>query len=484
MRTTALPTRSPAGRRFGAIVLVAISGLLAACAMSQSTLVSPKDAVGCRSSAGAYNLSKSYIAFDIHKEPTGIGTAQGYFLRVPGAPQSGIAVMVKPDPQYTYCLDYLASATSNDTFKVEKDKHILKKISSKADDQSAVIASTLIKTLFVGLSENPNFDQTRTMARSLGRATLGGTLVFSGVIDPFDHDDVNRINDSIRDFGYCLFLEGEPVDPGHDDVDAYCENPIAWARNRSRRITGLHGVPQKASNAPKTIDRAGQDVAPRNYAQGVFYRPRIGVTYYLYVKENLKLRGVRGAWKMRATATAFLENAAPVFSVGVDRTFFATRETTLDFDQGVLKDVTISKTSEVAGFVTIPLQVAQSVVALPANIIQVKINLTNNNAALVIAQDALVNAKINLANSQRTLAATPVPGATPGGGQRSLGDVSGPQSFAANGGYAQCMSPCLSRGPGNSEPACSRYCTCKVNLCAGKGDDLACENSCRTYLDQ
>ncbi len=471
---------------------IATAMFVAACAMSQSTLVSPKDAVGCESSGGAYSLSKSFMAFEIHQEPTGIGNNLAHYIRLPGAlaadaKKSGIAVLVRPDPTFTYCLDYLSSITSNDTFNIEKTDHILSKVTTVSDDQSVKIAQNLIKTLFVGLSENANFyDDKGQVQRNLARATLGSTLVFSGVVDPFDHEDVNRTNDAIRRFGYCLFLEGEPIDPGHDDIDAYCENPMAWNRKHlpARSTSDWRG------HAKRTIDRVGHATPPRKFSQGIFYRPRIPVTYYLYVKDNLKLKNVRGAWKLRGTQTALLENAAPILSVGVDRTFFANRSTTLDFDQGALKDIKISKGSELANFSSIPLQVAQSVVALPTNIIQVKINTANNEAALIAAQDNLIKVRRELA-ADRLAAANAAAGTSStsnangggggGGGSQDVRNLSGSQSFAGGNGNPQavCFTQCMAQGVGSSEPKCTQYCSCRTSVCLPKGyDDLACSNFC------
>lgn len=470
----------------GAIVAAAL--MVSACAMSQSTLVTPKDPDGCQSSAGAYSLSKSYIAFDIHREGTGVGNGFAHYMRVPTpdaetkVKAAGLELRVKPDPEYTYCLDYLSSVTSADTFSISKKDHILTNISTVADDQSTKIVSNLVKTLFVGLSGNAGFDPNNQGQRNLSKASIGSTLVFSGVVDPFDHEDVNRTNDAIRQFGYCIFMEGEPIDPGHDDVEAYCENPMGWSRHNL--------TPKRQSNwretAARSIDRAGQTQAPRKYSQGIFYRPRMPVTYYLYVKDNLKLKNVRDAWKLRGTATAMMENAAPVLSVGVDRTFFAKRETTLVFDAGVLQDVTIKKGSELANFSTIPLQVAQSVVALPANIIQVKINTANNEANLIAAQDSLIKARRDLA-ADRLAAAnqTPLPGtaaaesfAAGGGGVRNLSGGAASNGSGGGNPNAVCFTQCMA-GTGVSEPSCTRYCTCRIAQCVSQGyDDNACSKFC------
>jgi hypothetical protein len=130
-----------------------------------------------------------------------------------------------------------------------------------------------------------------------------------------------------------------------------------------------------------------------------FYRPRLPYNYMLLVKKN---KQVAGGWELRGSSeTVMLENGSPVFSVPIDRTFFTTRETALAFDDGVLQDVSIKKGSELLGFVQLPLAVAQTVAALPASILQVKIDGTNNRHKLIKAQPDLLAAHQSYATSLR-----------------------------------------------------------------------------------
>jgi hypothetical protein len=100
--------------------------------------------------------------------------------------------------------------------------------------------------------------------------------------------------------------------------------------------------------------------------RGILYRPN--QTYNLVVfRRRDPQSGTR--WRLFQTKRIEMPNASPIFSVGVDRSAFVTRKTTLlAFDAGVLRDITIEKPSEVLSFVEIPLRVAQVVVAVPAEI--------------------------------------------------------------------------------------------------------------------
>jgi len=437
---------------------------LAACAMAESTLfdVGTGDGSGeCHSTAGLYHLSKSTIRIKVNEFIDQTGVGDFYIDKVESR--------VKPDPHHVYCLDFLASPTSVDTFLVKKSNGLLEKISSEAKDQSVEIAKTLIKTLFVGLSGNPQFDERLTQARSFGLPPrLGSTLRFEAEFDPFNKPQVAMINDALNDFGFCLVLDGQAFDDRHEDIDSYCDHPT----RRKRRTAQL----TKASTM-----EALRPAKPGG--RGIFYRPRQPYKYYLFAKRN---RQVSGGWQLRGTETVYFENNSPIFSIAIDRTFFAERKTTLVFDNGALRDVEITKDSELAGFVQIPLTVAQSIAALPANIIQVRIDATNNRNALIKAQSELLAAERR--RSERLLQ---LRGLQPAGSQnRSLdprfnGATRDVQSIDGNANRAltltgvpshdQCMIDC---SKSESDGAiCNKFCGCMIS-CAPSGDQTSCKRVC------
>jgi hypothetical protein len=140
---------------------------------------------------------------------------------------------------------------------------------------------------------------------------------------------------------------------------------------------------RKGGAAPKS----GADMI-----RGIYYRPRIPHLVQVYIKDNPDLLG---GWKLRLSNAVEMENVAPIVQVGIDRAAFTQKKTTLVFDEGMLSRVCIYKKSELKGFIEIPLYLAQSIVALPATIVQVRIDQTNSHQAIVAAEEQLIKTQLH-----------------------------------------------------------------------------------------
>lgn len=434
----------------------------ASCSMSSSALVNDKAPVGCHSDAGSYYLGKSLLKVKVRELAAAEEATKkaGYYI-------DAVTVEVQPDRRYPYCLDYLASATSNDTFLIEKTagKSLIKKITSSADDKSKEIATDLIKAAFIGISHNPNFNSNLAQAT---RATFGApriaadTLRFEAEYDPFNAHQTAVINDALNDFGFCLVLEDQALDSKYASIDDYCDHPLQYSSREAQLIkatTEQYGLP------------------PRPYSDGLFYRPRLPYNYLLFTKPN---RQVRGEWRLRGTTTIYLENKAPIFAINIDRTFFAKRETTLQFDDGALRDIHIRKDSELVGAVNIPLQIAQGIAALPTNIIQVRINNTNNQGKLVEAQTALIKekeARLKALEAYEKTKTEVSPAAL--AAQQSMSTRSGASFEAQTNLHNMCLANCVDADP--TKPRCTRFCACMAPCQAnGSGDQTTCRANCQS----
>lgn len=62
----------------------------------------------------------------------------------------------------------------------------------------------------------------------------------------------------------------------------------------------------------------------------------------------------------------------------------------------MLTEATIDKKSELVGFVSIPLKVANAILDIPAQIVQLRINRTNARTNLIAAETALIEARAAL----------------------------------------------------------------------------------------
>lgn len=487
---------------------------LGACSMAESVYVSPVGSVSCHSQGGSYYLSKSHLTVTVNREET--VAADG---KTPGPDNyvlAGVGVSAQPDRTQLYCLDYNSSPTANDTLIIEKTpSNLLSKITSDAEDRSAEIWENLIQAVFVAISQNPEFDRTlttRTLTR-LPPRTAGSHVKVT--FDPFDDHQTDIANDALRHTGFCLLLERH--DRQHravvEGIDRYCDNPTGrltrdqrlheatgtWDTFSPPVLAGPMSARQRGEVHHARHDHGGVGAREPIVTQGVFYRPRVAHSAVLFVKKNLK---AAGGWQLRSRASLMLENISPTIAVGIDRSFFAKRRTTIVMDNGVLQDISITKGSELLGFVSIPLQISQSITALPANIIQVRIQDTNNRAKLIAAQEQLLKTKRDLRDYQATLqpASAPLPtapgvqrslaavddGSTqpvlPGGRRSATGDADPDtrDSAVAEGAgtdMGSCVTQCMRPGE-STQAACQKFCRCKVTCTSKSATPGACNTFC------
>jgi len=134
--------------------------------------------------------------------------------------------------------------------------------------------------------------------------------------------------------------------------------------------------------------------------RGILYRPNISYKMVMYRK--LDPDGPE-PWRLYLTKWFDMPNLSPVLAVDVKRALFSTRKTRLEFNKGVLADVTVEKGSEALGFVAIPLVVAKAIVDVPAQIVKVRLTDTKNETALLNAQIALMQA-VDAANKSGAIA--------------------------------------------------------------------------------
>jgi hypothetical protein len=434
--------------------------------MAHSTLVEELDGAGCHSTAGAYSLSKTLIAIEIIEVAVEKDSDENpYILK-------SVRLERRADKGKKYCLDYLGSPTANEAFTVEKnDRGLLTKIIANSKDQSATIAKSVADTVFTFISGNPNL-----AARSaFDGYTAQLTTAYRAEFDPFNSAQAAVVNDSMKKFGFCILVEDQGI--GMRDPNSYCDRPL-------ERVSLEQALEQGYA--------AESDQPPIRDVRGILYRPRVPYVMYLFTKREFH---ARGGWVLKASEAVHLENRSPILGVGVDRAFFTDRRTVLQFDEGALRDIEIDKKSELAGFVEVPLYIAQGIAALPTNIIQVRINETNNNLALISAQQQLVEAEKNHRTVLKELADLRS-GTKPGTGtpQEDASDVNpdrsantetdgqaGSEPRHANSAAGDGEQQCTARNtPSWGEPEAKRYCQCVFVQCPTGGitPGEACETFC------
>lgn len=395
--------------RLGGIILLATAATaLCGCSVMDSTALSAPsggvhrlgdqavaqadnvDDVACRGKLGSYYLTKRLV--QIKLEETKFGTDKFSYKLSSGSELNNGLVTV-PDRARGYCLEFLEAPTAEDDITVERDEKqgFLKKVSSDNLDKSVKIARTVIRTIFTAITGNPEFNE-NLAASGVERAEGGQTetkTLLEALYDPADPAETALVNERITEKGFCVILEGQPP-LTIEDYPCYCDGPMKYLeRSASRGASG-------AARARKAVVSEHEKMA-----SGIYYRPRRPYAYSVLINSD-RVRNpsrprigctnpARSGWALREEKTLELENLSPIIAIRVDRTFFATRKTSILFDDGVLYDVKIRKDSELAGFVEIPLQIAKSVVAVPGNLVKVRFDNTQSRTRLVAAQMVLLN---------------------------------------------------------------------------------------------
>jgi hypothetical protein len=338
---------------------------------------------GCSSRLGSYALPRRVLHVRI--------TSSGDNFTL-----ANLEAEAVPDNAHNYCLEHDSNPFAEDSIRVYKDKIDVKEgtpgvyqiadtdaaeairlrtpylqlIASKAVDHTAGIIRNIIRTVFIGLSNNPAFS---------GRAGLGeiagAVTVADHQVDPFNFHEMAELNQDIRRYGFCIVLAGYTFNERTQDASSYCNNP--------QRQAELHVPPSH-----KAIQSMRWHV-PKP-AAGIFYRPRAPYKIEVYTKHRPE---DRGDWQLSLMKTEHMENIMPVVSVGIARELFAERRTGLIFNDGELVDVCISKGNSITGTTDIVLDVVYGVINLPSATIQGVINDTNTRNALVAKRKELFDAQ-------------------------------------------------------------------------------------------
>ncbi|TBC25589.1 hypothetical protein ELH33_32955 (plasmid) [Rhizobium ruizarguesonis] len=323
----------------------------------------------CASTAGSYALSYTTWSFKINQYPN-----EPPFI-------SGLAPNVRPDSHFVYCLDYLANAFSDDqlsigydmtTQQTTKASGVLNYVASFAVDQSSIVIRRLIRSIFVVLSRDPSFS-----------VRFGQTVPIEAPVtlhsfdeDPLDAEKMAGVNASIKDDGFCLVLRDFSFDDRRTGVQSYCNSPVST----------VAAYPSPALSALRA-QRWLRDHPERG---GILYRPRLPYALEVYTKDD---PSGPESWSLRQTKTVMLENLSPVVSLGIDRALFAQSHVGLEFDQGVLTNFCIARSSTISGLVDIPLDIVYGIVSLPSRTIVAEINRVQASQELVAAQTDLIVAQ-------------------------------------------------------------------------------------------
>lgn len=357
-------------RRALVSALVACAAFFTAgCSVLDTSPLYQEPGEACRVSTGAYYLPRGMLTVMVTTKNDG----NPYEIELSNT--KSVA-----DVRHLYCLDYLRSPFADDYVGIDRTPNgLLQRVYTKSVDKTDEIAIKLINA--AGLAAASSAARSRAAHFRDGITRIVAEFTF----DPFDYETTMAVNDSLEDLGFCVYMDT------HDDPYA-----PSWSSERCN-VTSSLGSSWTPAVQPVSYTGSEpvslKDVTYRDRPvvaearQGILYRPNITHSVVILRRED---PGSGEPWEIYKKTRVELPNAAPIFSVQVERSAFVERITDLDFTDGVLVDVSIKKDSELAAFFDIPLVAAQVIVKIPTQILQIRLNTAQNEKAIMEANTKLL----------------------------------------------------------------------------------------------
>lgn len=286
------------------------------------------------------------------------------------------------DGRDIYCLKYRGAGTAADQIVLDIKEGLLQRVYSKNIDRSVAIAERLRDAV-----RDPNFGL-RSQDLVIGLDNKSSLVNLD--VNPFDRREMVLANAALRQHGYCLYLDptNDPYVPRWSGTLCPLEG-VATLSDVSLAPT-LSGQGKVGTTGLSDVDLSNtDDVSLDRPVDGVLYRPNL--THDLVILRRRDPTGP-GPWKLHEIKPVTMPNAAPILVAKIDRGTFVTRETELVFDDGVLVDAAVDKTSEVNAAVDLTIAVFETAFAIPVQILNIRANEAANRQQLIAANSRLLEA--------------------------------------------------------------------------------------------
>ena len=322
--------------------------ILCACTAvtSKHTPLSTKTSTGVD-----YSLPAGILTLRIHRADLG----NSYIAYIPSISQPSIV----PDPGFTYTLTHDPRFTASDNLVVHKtDSGLLQKVDLKSNDETGdviVTAVDLAKSIFLGIPS-----EATPPATILGIESAR-VLVFEAQFDPFNQTVLEKV--------------------------------LSAASEATHNANGNSRLSLSARFERSGVAVGAEQIAkPTLCTASICYREM--ATFDLIIRD-----GTKEVFRQKVG----LPDKTRISGFSIERAAFVEKRTILDFSNGVLKQIQVDKPSQAVKLLRIPLDIASAVIAIPAEIIQLKIDTTSDTDKLHDARTKELDAKIKLLEKEREL---------------------------------------------------------------------------------
>lgn len=311
---------------------------------------------------GFYFLPRTVLSISIADKAVAPGTLVGQIEKVT------LTKKVEPDPEarLLYTLD--PSAWADDVLQVTTSSEgLLAAVSSVNTDRTAdvaVSAAQLVFTVATGGAGLP----TEILAE-LSKQQAKEKPPFTGVFDPTNAEEVDRVKRALVDRNYCLLLGNEV-------------NIVAAKEGGGRRRDACYAATWYEGPTLHQFAYAGR-------YPGIYYRRLKPLPLSVYKIDG---EGMDLLW----TGQVLVFMKDDLYNVTIDRAAFVRQETLITFTDGSLTSIKLDKPSQVLAAVGIPVKIARIAFAIPLAGLQ-------QNTAVVKAQTDLLNQQTALIDAQMKL---------------------------------------------------------------------------------
>jgi hypothetical protein len=275
-----------------------------------------------------------------------------------------------PDPKMLFFIDYKHSIFSNDSkvkVGVDPKTGLLTTIETVTEDKtsSIIVGVTQIARAVLGLPAPAG-----VLEAVPPRCQLDRTF------DPFSDKDFETVLSLIRtqDSGVkCLQLKSH-----EKTVREVCFDEA------TKKVGTVTGSPEKAVKSEGT--------SLNGATPGVFYRAALPYEFVVKFSDSVQ-----------PSTVVYLPNASPLLNIDISRAAFVENKYTITFENGMLKEISWVKPSEVQGFISIPIDIDRAVVAIPGELLTVKVKDINTERGLLEAQKDLIQAQLEFMAKQKEL---------------------------------------------------------------------------------
>jgi hypothetical protein len=268
-----------------------------------------------------------------------------------------------PDGNHVYSIDTDFSAASHDTVVVELTKGgLLSKITTTADDATGLLITKTVeliaKILQAGAALTPPGSMMEKARARPERDKPYPELKLTDTLDVFDENSLRTFNTRLSTLAW-----------RHSKEDASIANV---------RLLDAPLTPMYAKNKDARC------------AEGICFRPPLPYTLSLEWG-----RAGMGKEVIQQT-TVLLPNQAPILNINLSRTPFVKRVSSLEFNDGMLSKVNVDKPSEALAALSVPVDALTAIIAIPAQLLTLRIANAQNTTSLYDNQVKLLEAQTKL----------------------------------------------------------------------------------------